>query len=94
MELKGHTAGVYHFTFSGDSKRYDVPNKLLKVCYKMASKVMQFQPRNLLLSSACSVILWMHTDDALKPFECMSVSFQCVWVWCGCGEFDKIMSVL
>ena len=26
MELKGHTAGVYHFSFSADSTRYSMPN--------------------------------------------------------------------
>ena len=28
---------------------------------------------------ACSIILWTHTDDAMKPLKSISVSFQ--WVW-------------
>ena len=43
----------------------------------LASKVMQFQPSNLLVSSVHSIILWMHTDDAMKQLKCMSVSFEC-----------------
>ena len=30
-------------------------------------------------TSACSIILWTHTDDARKPLKSISVSFQ--WVW-------------
>ena len=28
--------------------------------------------KNLFTSSACSIILWMHADDAMKPLKCMS----------------------
>lgn len=36
----------------------------------------------------CSLILWTHADDAVKPLKCTSVSFQCIWC-----KYDKIMSV-
>ena len=49
-----------------------------KTIYDIASKLAQFQPRNLLTSSACFKILWLHADDATKTLKCMSVSFQ--WV--------------
>ena len=34
------------------------------------SKVTQSQPRNLRTSSACSIILWTQTRDAIKPLKC------------------------
>ena len=37
--------------------------------HSIASKLAQFQPRNLLRSSVCSIILWTHTDDAIKPLS-------------------------
>ena len=40
---------------------------LHKLFHDIASKVTQFQPSNLLTSSACSSILWMHADDTMKP---------------------------
>ena len=42
--------------------------------YNTTRKVMQFHPSNLLKSSACSSMLWIHTDDAMKPLECSSVN--------------------
>ena len=42
----------------------------------LASKMTQFQSRNLSTSSARSIILWMHADDAMKALKCMSVGFQ------------------
>jgi len=41
------------------------------------SKVLQFQPSNLLMSSAYSIILRIQTDYAIKPLKCMFVSFEC-----------------
>ena len=49
------------------------------VNYNIASKVKQFHPRNVLTSSVCFIILWVHDDDEMKPLKCLSVSFQ--WVW-------------
>ena len=40
---------------------------LHKLFHNIASKVTQFQPSNLLTSSACSPILWMHADDTMTP---------------------------
>ena len=42
----------------------------------IASKVTQFQSRNLFTSSARFMILWMHAEDAMKPLKCMTVTFQ------------------
>ena len=39
----------------------------------VASKLAQFQTRNLLTSSAC-LILCTHADDAMKPLKCISQS--------------------
>ena len=44
---------------------------------------MKFHPSNLLTSSACCIILWMHTNDAMKPLKCMSVSLKK-------SKFDKM----
>ena len=44
---------------------------LTNLCYNVASKVVQFQPSNLIMSSACSIILWTHPDDAVKPLKCI-----------------------
>ena len=52
---------------------------LFNNCYNVAGKVMQFQSSNLLTSSTCSIIIWMHADGKTKPLKCLSVSFQ--WVW-------------
>ena len=46
--------------------------------YNVASKLVQFKPRNLLWSSACSIILRTYSDDTTKPSKCISVSFR--WV--------------
>ena len=56
--------------------------------WHISSKVTHnfFQWSNLLTSSAGSIILWMHDDDAMKVLKCMSVSFQ--WKL----KFDKMMS--
>ena len=45
----------------------------------IAGKVTQFQPSDLLTSSACSLMLWTRVNDAMKPLTAMSVSSQ--WVW-------------
>ena len=46
---------------------------------RQPAKLCNFNQTNyLLMSLVCSIILWMHTDDAMKPLKCMSVSFQ--WV--------------
>ena len=55
------------------------------------SKVTQFKPSKLLVSTACSIILWMHAFDAMKPLKCNSVSSQ--WLWRN-YKCDKIMSML
>ena len=51
----------------------------LQFFYNITCKLTQFQPRNLLTSSACSIILWTSADDAMTPLKCMSVNFQ--WAW-------------
>ena len=48
--------------------------------YNIASKLAQFQPTNLLTSSACFIISPMDTRWWRKePLKCTSLSFQ--WVW-------------
>lgn len=49
-----------------------------KKYYNTGSKVPQFQQSNLIMPLACSKILWIHTDNAMKPLRYMSISFQ--WV--------------
>ena len=44
--------------------------------YKMASKLAQFQPRKIAYVISTLIILWTHTDDAMKPLIYMSKSFQ------------------
>ena len=41
--------------------------------------IMEFQPSNLHIPLACSLILWKHNDDVKKALKGMSVSLQ--WVW-------------
>ena len=36
----------------------------------IATKVMQFQLGNSSMSAVCSIILWTHADDAMKPLKC------------------------
>jgi len=59
------------------------------IIYNIASKVMQFWPSNFLTSSACSIILWMNTDDTMKPLKCMSVTFQRVWRFSNLINYDN-----
>ena len=35
-----------------------------------ATKVTQFQLGNSSMSAVCSIILWTHADDAMKPLKC------------------------
>ena len=60
------------------------------IIHNIASKVMQLWPSNFLTSSACSIILWMHTDDTMKPLKCMSETFQ--WVWRN-SNLIKLMTI-
>ena len=50
-----------------------------KTLYNIASKVTQFEPINLLLSLACSIMFQTDADDSIISLKCMSVSLQ--WVW-------------
>ena len=51
---------------------------------------MQFQPRNLITSKACSIILWTHAVDAMKSLKCVSKLSMGLEK----PKFDKTMSVL
>ena len=41
--------------------------------YNMASKLVQFQSRNLLISLACPIILWRHADGAMNLLKIMHI---------------------
>lgn len=42
--------------------------------YNMASKLVQFQSRNLRILLACPIILWRHADGAMNSLKCIYVS--------------------
>ena len=66
--------------FLGNKIHCSPQDQSLSVYYNIASKLTQFQPSNLLLSSASSIILWKETDDAMKPMKYISSSFQWIWI--------------
>ena len=55
----------------------------MKFCYNKANKVTQFQPRDLLTSSACSIILWTHANDSMHICK-LSMGLEKL-------KFDKVL---
>ena len=77
-DCKDRVTGINKIS-SQFSRLYELLDSNVKrfcnIVYNVTCKVTQIQPSK----SACSIILWMHAGDAMKPLKCMSVTFQLFW---------------